>query len=271
MFLCRCLEVKDVFARRVIRQVEQIRIFHASEVPKTAVAGFIDPPLTARELTAVSDSLLDLEPSIVAFPASAAAESVPSATETRGAAALQLFLFVYISPVELSLQLLHCITLENLYCALFVRLLHFPLFVTSTPRTLNGTEAHQLRWWCVNVSLCFLTILSLKNTKFRYDGSETCVSSWQAGPIVLCCCLALLPLMMILRAMWLKRRMWSNREGVQTRGWFWEASYYEFYSSSFTDSCPHWLPIQLYATHHCFFCNIIYRHSVRADRCASPC
>ena len=120
MFLCRCLEVKDVFARRVIRQVEQIRIFHASEAPKTAVAGFIDPPTTARELAAVSDSLLDSEPSIVAFPDSAVAESVPSATETRGAAALQLFLFVYISPVELSLQLLHCITLENLYCALFV-------------------------------------------------------------------------------------------------------------------------------------------------------
>lgn len=27
---------------------------------------------------------------------------------------------------------------------------------------LNGMEAHQLRWWCVNVLLCFLTILSLK-------------------------------------------------------------------------------------------------------------
>jgi hypothetical protein len=92
-----------------------------------------------------------------------------------------------------------------------------------------------------------------KNTKFRYDGSETCYSSWQTGPIVLCCCLALLPLTMILRAMWLKRRMWSNRAGVQTRGWFWEASYYEFYSSSFTDSCPHWLPIQLYVINHCFF------------------
>jgi hypothetical protein len=99
-------------------------MFHASEAPKTPVEGVTDPPTdpptTAHELAAVSDSLLDGETSVVAFPASVVAKSVPSATETRGAAALQLFLFVYISPVELSLKLLHCITLENLYCARFV-------------------------------------------------------------------------------------------------------------------------------------------------------
>ncbi len=108
------MKVKDVFTRRVVRQVERFgsRIFHASEAPKAPV---VDPPTTAHELSAVSDSLIDCETSVVAFPASIVAESAPSATETRGAAALQLFLFVYISPVELSLKLLHCITLENLY------------------------------------------------------------------------------------------------------------------------------------------------------------
>lgn len=58
----------------------------------------------------------------------------------------------------------------------------------------------------------------------------------------------MVPLMMIARAMWLRRRMWVNASGITTRGWFWEASYYEFYASSFSDACPHWLPCQLYVT-----------------------
>jgi hypothetical protein len=33
---------------------------------------------------------------------------------------------------------------------------------------------------------------------------------------------------------------------LSSRGWVWEPSYYEFYRSSFSDSCPHWLPAQLY-------------------------
>jgi hypothetical protein len=50
---------------------------------------------------------------------------------------------------------------------------------------------------------------------------------------------------MIFRATWLRRRLWNSAAGISTRGWFWEASYYEFYSSSFSGRCPHWLPIQL--------------------------
>jgi hypothetical protein len=124
--------MKDIFTARVIRQVERIgsrigsRIFKPSDVePKTAGEESVDPSESAREMVTmgiVSNSLLhaqeiDSEASIVAFPApvGVVSKSVPPAAETRGAAALQLFLFVYISPVELSLQLLHCITLENLY------------------------------------------------------------------------------------------------------------------------------------------------------------
>jgi len=94
-FFRRCLVVKDVVTLRVIRQVERIgsRIFHASEAPKPPV---VDPPSTAHELSAVSDSLLDCETSVVAFPASIVAKSAPSATETRGAAAFAALSFVHI-------------------------------------------------------------------------------------------------------------------------------------------------------------------------------
>jgi hypothetical protein len=82
----------------------------------------------------------------------------------------------------------------------------------------------------------------------RYDGSETCFSPWQYGPLFTLIALALLPVMMTLRAMWLKRRFWASSSGSSSRGWFWEAAYYEFYRSSFRDAFPHWLPVTLYVS-----------------------
>jgi hypothetical protein len=84
---------------------------------------------------------------------------------------------------------------------------------------------------------------------YRYDGTEQCLSSWQYAPMFSLIALAFLPLVMALRAMWLKQRFWAGgAAGPTSKGWFWEASYFEFYSSSFRDECPHWLPVQLYVT-----------------------
>jgi hypothetical protein len=61
--------------------------------------------------------------------------------------------------------------------------------------------------------------------------------------------LAFLPLAMTIRAMWVKRRFWTSSAGASSsRGWFWEASYFEFYRSSFKDEFPHWLPVTLYVS-----------------------
>ena len=80
----------------------------------------------------------------------------------------------------------------------------------------------------------------------RYDGSEECISSWQAAPIIFIILLLLLPLAMITRCMWLRGRMWRlETGGIVCRGWFWENSYYQFYSLSFQEKAPHWLPFQL--------------------------
>jgi len=130
-----------------------------------------------------------------------------SNTDTRGAAALQLFLLTYISPVEICLQMLTCYNLDNLM--------------------IDGKLAPKLRWW--------------------YDGTEQCLSSWQYAPLFSLIALAFLPLVMALRATWLKRRFSAGgAAGPTSKGWFWEASYFEFYSSSFRDACPHWLPVQLF-------------------------
>lgn len=80
----------------------------------------------------------------------------------------------------------------------------------------------------------------------RYDGSEECISSWQAAPIIFIILLLLLPLAMITRCMWLRGRMRRlETGGIVCRGWFWENSYYQFYSLSFQEKAPHWLPFQL--------------------------
>jgi hypothetical protein len=80
----------------------------------------------------------------------------------------------------------------------------------------------------------------------RYDGSEECISSWQAAPIIFIILLLLLPLAMITRCIWLCGRMWRlETGGIVCRGWFWENSYYQFYSLSFQEKAPHWLPFQL--------------------------
>ena len=50
---------------------------------------------------------------VVSFPDNVRARA-DHVTETRGAAALQLFLFIYISPIELSLKMLNCVTLDGL-------------------------------------------------------------------------------------------------------------------------------------------------------------
>lgn len=83
-------------------------------------------------------------------------------------------------------------------------------------------------------------------TARRYDGTEECLSSWQYAPLFTLIALFFLPSIMIVRAIWFRRRFWSSSTGLSSRGWVWEPSYYEFYRSSFSDSCPHWLPAQLY-------------------------
>ena len=46
--------------------------------------------------------------------ASSAKSSGPAVIESRGAAALQLFLIIYISPIEICLKMLTCFNLPNL-------------------------------------------------------------------------------------------------------------------------------------------------------------
>ena len=69
---------------------------------------------------------------------------------------------------------------------------------------------------------------------------------WQLPPLFSLITFAFLPVLMTLRAMWLKRRFWAGgATGPSSRGWFWEASYFVFYRLSVRDEFPHWLPVQL--------------------------
>jgi hypothetical protein len=61
----------------------------------------------------LSDSAHARSAPVVSFPDNVRARA-DHVTETRGAAALQLFLFIYISPIELSLKMLNCVTLDGL-------------------------------------------------------------------------------------------------------------------------------------------------------------
>ena len=67
---------------------------------------------TGSQLQFSGDSDAFKDP-ILSFPVAVKAKKAVAA-ETRGAAALQLFLIIYVSPIELSLRMLNCVTLDNL-------------------------------------------------------------------------------------------------------------------------------------------------------------
>ncbi len=72
-----------------------------------------EDPIASGSEYLLSDSAHARSAPVVSIPDAVRARA-DHVIETRGAAALQLFLFIYISPIELSLKMLNCVTLDGL-------------------------------------------------------------------------------------------------------------------------------------------------------------